>query len=71
MDRSYVGNKKMRSVSFILGEAFSTAWNTRKLDVKGRQRLQDKLIDGASMEEQKIINRMLHAIRRGWIEVSD
>lgn len=59
----------MYATAPALSEVFYTAWNTNKLDARGRQRLRSLLIDGANPEEQQIVNRILHAVRRGWVEV--
>ena len=52
-----------------LDEVFYTALNTQKLDARCRQSLKAMLMNDASPEEQRIVNRILHAVRRGWVEV--
>ena len=59
----------MYATAPALDEIFYTAWNTNKLDTQGRQGLQALLANGANAEELRIVNRILHAVRRGWVEV--
>ena len=55
--------------TIALDEVFYKTCSTQKLDTRCRQSLQAMLTNGLSPEEQRIVNRILHAIRRGWIEV--
>lgn len=59
----------MYATTPALDEVFYTAWNTNKLDARSRQGLKDLLVNGISREEQQIVNRILHAVRRGWVKV--
>ena len=59
----------MYATSLVLDEIFYIVWNTRKLDTKCRQRLKAMLVEGINREEQQMVNRILHAIRRGWVDV--
>ena len=52
-----------------LDEIFYATWNAGKLDARCRQSLQAKLTNGVTKEEQQALNRILHAVRRGWVEV--
>lgn len=59
----------MHATASTLDEVFYTAWNTSKLDASSHRGLQTLLTIGANAEEQRVANRLLHAVRRGWIEV--
>ena len=55
--------------TIALDEVFYETCSTQKLDARCRQSLQAMLLNGLSPDDQRIVNRMLHAIRCGWIQV--
>ena len=59
----------MYATTPALDEVFYTAWNTNKLDTRSRQGLQALLVNGINPEEQQVVNRILHAVRRGWVKI--
>ena len=47
-------------------------WNTRSVTRSERQTLMDALLDyRIGSEEKAAIDRLLHAIRRGWLQLMD
>ena len=60
---------KDMNAALALDEVFYTAWNTSKLDAHNHKGLQALLANGANAEERRIVNRLLYAVRRGWIEI--
>ena len=58
------------AVALSLDELFYNVWNTGKIGVRERASLMSVLLGGASPEEKAAIDRILHAVRRGWIEMT-
>ncbi len=55
-----------------LSEVFSQACESGKMTPAERQGLQSALLDHTlSEEEQATINRLLYAVRRGWLDFQD
>ena len=54
-----------------LDEIFYRVWRSGQVVEGDRLGLLSILLRGATHEEQVAINRMLHAIRRGWIRVAE
>lgn len=55
-----------------VAELFSQVWVSRKLSRNECDSLAHKLASGGlDMDERAAVNRMMHAVRRGWLKVSD
>ena len=52
-----------------LEEIFYNVWNSGKMYERERHGLLSILLGDTTREEQAIVNRLLHAIRRGWIQM--
>ena len=55
-----------------ISETIVRVWNTRSVTRSERQTLMDALLDyRIGSEEKAAIDRLLHAIRRGWLQLMD
>lgn len=56
-----------------LAEMFGKVWKNGGLSSGDRRRLMLAILqeDSLSSEEQATIDRLLHAVRRGWLQVLD
>lgn len=56
-----------------LAEMFGQVWKNGGLSSRDRRRLMLAILqeDSLSSEEQATIDRLLHAVRRGWLQVLD
>ncbi len=58
--------------SLPVAELFGEAWNYGYLTLNQRLTLQNLLLNlSLSEEERDAIDRLLHAVRRGWLKVID
>ena len=51
-----------------IDEIFADAWSAGALCERDRRRLDSSLKGNATHEEKAIAHRLLHAVRRGWIQ---
>ncbi|MBD2041233.1 hypothetical protein [Microcoleus sp. FACHB-672] len=55
-----------------IAELYCSAWNTRSISSTSRQSLRSALLnDSLNEADYRIINRMLYAVRRGWLKLAD
>lgn len=54
-----------------LGTIFMKAHDSRVLDLKDQYTLRAIMKGDPSEEERRIINRLMYAVRRNWIEMSE
>ncbi|MCT7951481.1 hypothetical protein NG798_16890 [Ancylothrix sp. C2] len=55
-----------------LPELFANVWKQGMMTASNRQSIKSALLTGSLSEtELRIINRMLYAVRRGWLRVAD
>lgn len=55
-----------------IAELYCSAWNTRSISSTSRQSLRAALLNDTLNEaDHRIINRMLYAVRRGWLKLVD
>lgn len=53
-----------------LAELFFKAWCSGKIDSQERSNLRDALLYGTlSQDDLRAIDRLIHAVRRGWLEM--
>ena len=56
----------------LIAEVFGQAWNAGSLTVNQREGLMAALLENPlNSEDYAAIDRLLHAVRRGWIKVSE
>jgi hypothetical protein len=56
----------------LIAEVFGQAWNAGSLTVNEREGLMAALLENSlNSDDCAAINRLLHAVRRGWIKVLD
>ncbi|HIK26937.1 MAG: hypothetical protein N3E45_09675 [Oscillatoriaceae bacterium SKW80] len=57
---------------FNLSELCFQVWKTGYLNKTHRQQIKAALLsDGLNEQDQRLINRLLYAVRRGWLYTSD
>lgn len=55
-----------------IADLFGQAWNSGQLTLTVRQGLKNALLDCSLTEDdQAAIDRLLHAVRRGWLKILD
>ncbi|MCT7950081.1 hypothetical protein NG798_09815 [Ancylothrix sp. C2] len=55
-----------------VAELFGEAWNYRYLTLNQRLALQNLLLNlSVNPEDRDAIDRLLHAVRRGWLKIVD
>ncbi|NMG61071.1 hypothetical protein E1H12_21800 [Geitlerinema sp. P-1104] len=55
-----------------LDEMFARVWNLGHLTRAERQTLKSVVLSNSlSSEDQDVLNRIFHAVRRGWLKISD
>ncbi|HEY9807927.1 MAG TPA: hypothetical protein V6D13_01180 [Halomicronema sp.] len=55
-----------------LSELFANVWKQGIMTTSNRQSIKTALLNGSLSEsELRIINRMLYAVRRGWLSIAD
>lgn len=55
-----------------IAEVFGQAWNSGRLTFRDRLYLRSAILNSAlSEEERAAIDRLLHAVRRGWLQILD
>lgn len=55
-----------------LSELFANVWKEGIMTTTNRQSIKSALLNGSLSEtELRIINRMLYAVRRGWLSIAD
>ncbi len=65
-------NAKLFNSELTLAEVFFQVYQQGKIDKHHRQYLRATLLnEQISQEEQTAINRLLYAVRRGWLQVAD
>jgi len=57
---------------FSLDEVFANVWTSGCLTRSHRQALMSALLhNGLSLEERNLIDRLVYAVRRGWLRLSE
>ncbi len=65
-------NAKSFNSELTLAEVFFQVYQQGKIDRNHRQYLRATLLnEQISQEEQTAINRLLYAVRRGWLQVAE
>jgi len=55
-----------------IAEVFGQAWNSGRLTGTDRQKLQAAFLDSVlSEDDYAAVDRLLHAVRRGWLKILD
>lgn len=55
-----------------LSELFANVWKQGMMTASNRQSIKSALLTGNLNDaELRIINRMLYAVRRGWLKIAD
>ncbi len=55
-----------------IGEIFAQSWNSGQISRQNRYKLKwALLVDWLSEEELAAIDRLVHAVKRGWLRISD
>ncbi|NMG60926.1 hypothetical protein E1H12_21050 [Geitlerinema sp. P-1104] len=58
--------------SIHLDEMFTRVWNLGHLTRSERQNLKSVVLSRSlSSEDEDVLNRIFHAVRRGWLKISD
>ena len=56
----------------LIAEVFGQAWNVGSLTLNQREGLMAALLENTlNSEDYAAIDRLLHAVRRGWIKVTE
>lgn len=65
-------NAEAMNAESTLAEVFFQVYQQGRIDREHRQHLRSTLLkESVSEEEQTAINRLLYAVRRGWLEVAE
>jgi protein-arginine kinase len=65
-------NAKSFNSELTLAEVFFQVYQQGRIDRNHRQHLRATLLkEQVSQEEQTAINRLLYAVRRGWLQVAE
>jgi hypothetical protein len=65
-------NPKSFNSELTLAEVFFQVYQQGRIDKHHRQHLRATLLnEHISQEEQTAINRLLYAVRRGWLQVAE
>ncbi len=65
-------NTKLGNSELTLAEVFFQVYQQGKIEHSHRQHLRATLLkENISEEEQTAINRLLYAVRRGWLQIAE
>lgn len=65
-------NSQVLHQPVALDEMFARIWNAGQLTRAERRTLKSVVLNNSlSQEEQDVLNRIFHAVRRGWLKICD
>ncbi len=57
---------------FLLSQICFEVWQTGQINKLHRQQIKTALLaDSLNVQDYRLINRLLYAVRRGWLELAD